>query len=285
LFGIPGDATAKPNTMSNSVTVAILGFSSFERATLDAFFRLTVRRPTRYVFEPLAHAAQLVLVDADMPELFKGAGIKARRCVFIGARAMPGALIHLPRPINMMSLLRQMDAALAPKTEAKPAAPAPVPLPATPRLMPADYGPDTVRGTTAMDHVLVVDDNDLALSFMAEVLGRYGYGVHLARSGEEALRRVSERHFEFVFMDVNMPGLNGHQSCKLIKNSPYAKGRTPPTVVMLTSRDRLADRLRGTLAGADHYLTKPLQRDALLRVVGARVVAQAADSDTVIGAY
>jgi two-component system, cell cycle response regulator len=115
------------------------------------------------------------------------------------------------------------------------------------------------------------------------VLGRYGFDVHLARSGEEALRRVAEQHFEFVFMDVNMPGMNGHQTTKLIKNSRYTPGRKPPTVVMLTSRDAMADKLRGTLAGCDAYLTKPLKREDLMKVVGDRLVVTNPESDTVQG--
>ena len=69
-------------------------------------------------------------------------------------------------------------------------------------------------------------------------------------------------------MDVNMPGIDGYQTCKLIKKRPYPAGRRAPKVVMLTSRGGMVDKMRGTLAGCDAYLTKPLQQEDLVRVIG-----------------
>ena len=135
-----------------------------------------------------------------------------------------------------------------------------------------------------MDHILVVDDSDIALRFMASNLQRFGFQVHLARSGAEAIERVARRHFEFVFLDVMMEGLDGFHTCKSIKRSTYPDNRPPPTVVMLTSRGTAVDRLRGTMAGADAYLTKPLQEAELLKVVGDREVALHAYADTAAAA-
>ena len=125
-----------------------------------------------------------------------------------------------------------------------------------------------------MDHILVVDDSDIALRFMAGNLERFGFVVHLARSGEEAIERTLSRHFAFVFMDVNMPGLDGFKTCKEIKRRRYEDGKRPPTIVMLTSRDTPIDKLRGTMAGSDAYLTKPLREAELLKVIGDREVSQ-----------
>jgi CheY-like chemotaxis protein len=131
-----------------------------------------------------------------------------------------------------------------------------------------------------LDHILVVDDSEIALRFMAKHLQRFGFQIHLATSGEEALRRVAERRFEFVFLDVRMEGLDGFQTCKAIKRADYPAGRAAPTVVMLTCLAGAADRLRGTMAGADAYLTKPLREVELLKLVGEREVARHAYADT-----
>ena len=147
-----------------------------------------------------------------------------------------------------------------------------------------DPARDPDRERPDMDHILVVDDSDIALRFMANNLQRFGFQVHLARSGAEAIERVARRHFEFVFLDVMMEGLDGFHTCKTIKRSTYPDDRPPPTVVMLTSRGTAVDRLRGTMAGADAYLTKPLREDELLKVVGDREVAKHAYADTAVAA-
>jgi two-component system, cell cycle response regulator len=151
---------------------------------------------------------------------------------------------------------------------AQPPRPAATP---TPPPAPAEPAP---AASTAMDHILVVDDSDIALRFMAGNLERFGFVVHLARSGEEAIERTLQRHFAFVFMDVNMPGLDGFRTCKEIKRRRYEGHQRPPTIVMLTSRDTPIDKLRGSMAGSDAYLTKPLREAELLKVIGDREVSQ-----------
>jgi two-component system, cell cycle response regulator len=304
--------------MGVSFAVSLIGFSAFERSTLEAFFRLAARRSPSYVHVADAASAQVVLVDADKPEALTDAQAVPQRSLYIGARGRDGQLAHLPRPINMMALLRLLDACVAqlPPAAAAPTAaaaaapsPAPAPAPATPtrpaplvaaaapaapkvvdlpapraaKTVPArlaDDGPKSVSMGSRFDNILVVDDSDVALRFMANCLGRFGFEVHLARSGEEALNRVAQEHFEFVFMDVTMPGLDGYQTCKLIKKRPYTDGRRAPTVVMLTSRGGLVDKMRGTLSGCDAYLTKPLQQEALLKVIGDRIVSDVREADT-----
>jgi two-component system, cell cycle response regulator len=320
--------------MNESHRVALIGFTAYERTTLEAFFRLSARRSPHYVHVAEPAAADAVLVDADLGSAVDEAMPHVRKCVFVGTKALPGALGHMARPLNMMALLKLLDQLLAapasPTPAAAPARPAPQSLSAAsvaskPASAPAPtlaerrsaprVGADElatsllgVRPTAAApapqplqppktasiselldrsivagrvlvnraDHILVVDDSDVALRFMANCLGRFGFEVQLAKSGEEALQRVSEDHFAFVFMDVNMPGIDGYQTCKLIKKRPYPEGRSAPAVVMLTSRGGMVDKMRGTLAGCDAYLTKPLQHTELMTVIGERLTKSGA---------
>jgi two-component system, cell cycle response regulator len=287
--------------MNASLPVSMVGFSAFERSTLEAFFRLAARRSPSYVHMADAAQAQILLVDADHADAVAYPQAVPGRCVYIGASGRTGQLAHMPRPINMMALLRLLDGcvtqlpqAVAPVAERVVAAPtvsvasaAPrvveLPVQRTAKTAPAkleDSAPKNERAVSRLDNILVVDDSDIALRFMANCLGRFGFDVHLARSGEEALNRVANEHFQFVFMDVTMPGLDGYQTCKLIKKRPYADGRRPPTVVMLTSRGGLVDKMRGTLSGCDAYLTKPLQQEALMKVIGDRIVSDVREADT-----
>jgi CheY-like chemotaxis protein len=126
--------------------------------------------------------------------------------------------------------------------------------------------PEPQAKAEQLDEILVVDDSDVALKFMQNRLTRYGFRAELAKSGEEALTRVSACSYKFVFLDVMMEGLDGYQTCRAIKQRKYASGRSP-VVVMLTSRGGSIDKIRGGLAGCDAYLTKPLNEVELLKVL------------------
>jgi two-component system, cell cycle response regulator len=117
-----------------------------------------------------------------------------------------------------------------------------------------------------LDHILVVDDSDIALKFMRNRLTRFGFRTDLANSGEEALGRLGVRPYKFVFLDVMMEGLDGYQTCRAIKQRKYGDEK-PPVVVMLTSRGGTIDKIRGTLAGCDAYLTKPLNERDLIAIL------------------
>jgi two-component system, cell cycle response regulator len=117
-----------------------------------------------------------------------------------------------------------------------------------------------------LDHILVVDDSDIALKFMRNRLTRFGFRTDLANSGEEALGRLGVRPYKFVFLDVMMEGLDGYQTCRAIKQRKYGEEK-PPVVVMLTSRGGTIDKIRGTLAGCDAYLTKPLNERDLIAIL------------------
>jgi CheY-like chemotaxis protein len=115
-------------------------------------------------------------------------------------------------------------------------------------------------------NILVVDDSDVALKFIHTRLSAFGFTVDKCTSGEEALVRVADGDYQFVFLDVMMEGLDGYQTCKAIKGRRYAGGK-PPVVVMLTSRGGTIDKVRGTFAGCDAYLTKPLDETKMLKVL------------------
>jgi two-component system cell cycle response regulator len=114
--------------------------------------------------------------------------------------------------------------------------------------------------------VLIVDDSDVALKYMQNRLRHFGYESDMAHSGDEALAMVSSKSYQFVFLDVMMQGLDGYQTCRAIKNNKARRG-PPPIVVMLTSRGGAFDKIRGTMAGCDAYMTKPLNEKQLTSVL------------------
>lgn len=112
--------------------------------------------------------------------------------------------------------------------------------------------------------ILVVDDDPNSLDIVRTYLESRGYAVATALDGKEALARLDEVKPAVVLLDVMMPGMDGWEVARLIKNHPqYGNVR----VVMLTARSDFADKYEGLRAGADDYLVKPIRLEEL----GARV--------------
>jgi two-component system response regulator MprA len=107
--------------------------------------------------------------------------------------------------------------------------------------------------------VLVVDDDPAVLDSLELVLQLDGFDVATAGDGREAIRAVALHRPDAVLLDVLMPGLDGLEVCRRMRDTG---DRTP--VLMLTARDEVRERVAGLEAGADDYLAKPFARDELL---------------------
>lgn len=337
--------------MSTPHKIVLIGFTSFERATFESFFRLAARRPPGYLLVSEPSEANLAVVNADDATTLRNvtANKPCAHVMLIGNTDGGTGWATQSRPLNLMKVLTTVEQLLngnsvpvaapsaapiayaaprvvsPPMQTAAPARPAftpaapvqrssaPAPL-ASSGAMPLSQAPavapqrtvilppapaavaapvaarsavrlgmsDTSREDSPLvggnsrpmnideeanvDHILVVDDSDIALKFMRNRLTRFGFRTDLVNSGEEALGRLNVRPYKFVFLDVMMEGLDGYQTCRAIKQRKYTEGK-PPVVVMLTSRGGTIDKIRGTLAGCDAYLTKPLNERDLIAIL------------------
>jgi len=109
--------------------------------------------------------------------------------------------------------------------------------------------------------ILVVDDDEDQRRVLALLLRRFGFKVTTAADGPAALEMVSIEEPDVILLDVNMPGLNGFEVCQRIKRNPETR-LTP--VVLVTTLTATEDRVRGIEAGADDFLSKPIDRNELL---------------------
>src|SRR3712207_9278216 len=100
--------------------------------------------------------------------------------------------------------------------------------------------------------VLVVDDDPAVRDSLRRSLAFEGYTVTNAADGEEALAAVATQRPDAVVLDLQMPRLDGLETCRRLR----AAGEDVP-ILMLTARDRTSDRVTGLDAGADDYLPKP----------------------------
>jgi two-component system alkaline phosphatase synthesis response regulator PhoP len=113
--------------------------------------------------------------------------------------------------------------------------------------------------------ILVVDDDPNAIDIVRTYLEAQGYHVSTARDGKEALSKLDDVRPALVLLDVMMPGMDGWEVARVIKNHPQFGHTT--RVVMLTARSDYTDKHEGLRAGADDYLVKPIQ----LAELGERV--------------
>jgi len=112
--------------------------------------------------------------------------------------------------------------------------------------------------------VLIADDEASLRLLVAATLEDERFQITEAKDGTSALAMARAEHPDLVLLDVAMPGLDGLEVCRMIKQDPALAGTT---VVMLTAKAQEVDRRRGLEAGADAYLTKPFSPLELLRLV------------------
>lgn len=112
--------------------------------------------------------------------------------------------------------------------------------------------------------VLVVDDSPTIRKIVELTLRREGYEVAGAESGVTALAAVADRTPDLILLDVMLPNLNGYQICQLLKRNSRCKA---VPVVMLSGKDGMFDKMKGRLAGAADYVTKPFDAKKLVATV------------------
>jgi CheY-like chemotaxis protein len=176
------------------------------------------------------------------------------------ASAATPVIPPMPAPV----LMSAPTPVTAPVAAAPLAAAAPV-TPVAPTAVP------TPRHEEHNFRVLAVDDSPLMRTFLQNKLQPYGIHPEFASSGEEALFKISKQHFDMIFLDVMLPGMDGYDVCKMIKKN---KDNALMKVVMLTSKDKTFDKIRGTMAGCDGYLTKPVDELKLRAIIERHTVTR-----------
>jgi putative two-component system response regulator len=109
--------------------------------------------------------------------------------------------------------------------------------------------------------ILIVDDESSARAALETLLRREGYDVRDAADGRSALAACSDFKPDLILLDILMPGIDGFEVCRRIKETPETR-LTP--VVLITGLSDTEDRIRGITAGADDFLSKPIDINELL---------------------
>jgi two-component system KDP operon response regulator KdpE len=111
--------------------------------------------------------------------------------------------------------------------------------------------------------ILIVDDDPQLRRVLRMTLVAQGYEVSDVTTGDEALEKMRADHFDLVLLDMNMPGIGGLETCRLIRSSSSV------AIIMITVRDAERDKVQALDAGADDYVTKPFRMPELLARIRA----------------
>ena len=110
-------------------------------------------------------------------------------------------------------------------------------------------------------HILVVDDVAKNVKLLADVLAVKGFRISTAASGEEALRSVANDPPDLILLDVMMPGISGYDVCRRLRADPQ---HAILPIVLVTALDPAKERITGLDAGADDFLSKPINQAELM---------------------
>jgi len=117
------------------------------------------------------------------------------------------------------------------------------------------------RSPAGDGHVLVVDDSPENTKLLSDILRAEGYRVSTASFGHEALATIALDAPDLVLLDVMMPGMSGYEVCRRLRSND---GTSLLPVVLVTALDTVEERVKGIEAGADDFLTKPVNRAEML---------------------
>jgi phosphate regulon transcriptional regulator PhoB len=137
-----------------------------------------------------------------------------------------------------------------------------------------------VINTTMNNKILIVDDEPDIVDLVSYNLKKDGFRVTTASDGEQALHKVRKDKFDLVVLDLMLPGIQGVELCRIIRNDPNTAD-TP--IIMLTAKGEEVDRVIGLESGADDYMTKPFSSKeliarikAVLRITGEKATREKA---------
>ena len=118
-------------------------------------------------------------------------------------------------------------------------------------------------------NILVVDDEESIVEFIKMGLEAEGYTIYTAYDGIEAIAKAKEINPQIIILDVMLPGMDGFEVCSEIKKCIKTSVKT--SIIMLTAKDEIDDRVRGLDLGADDYMVKPFSFKELVARINARV--------------
>src|SRR5436190_10064853 len=121
------------------------------------------------------------------------------------------------------------------------------------------------------DRILLVDDDATNLDVLRHTLDGRGYRLFVTRNGESAIEVARRVHPLLILLDVVMPGIDGYETCRRLKDDPNTR---EAAVIFLSALDDTKDKVRGLQVGAVDFVSKPFQRDEVIARVNTHLTLQ-----------
>lgn len=109
--------------------------------------------------------------------------------------------------------------------------------------------------------ILVVEDNETNQMVIEGILSQMGYDVDIAENGKEGVNKVEQNHYDLIFMDMQMPVMDGLEATRLLRQMEYKDAYHVPPIVALTANAMKGDKERCFDAGMSDYISKPIRKD------------------------
>lgn len=254
-----------------SYRIEVRGFPELEKRMLSSTFRLTARRAISYeVINSPEQKPDAYLINADDDAIVHAflvehaPNLMQTPFILIGRNKPQSELTFLAKPIDWIRLFDMLDGQMQKLVQApiRSSLSSPLVSPNAPDVIVEHRQQSEVE--KPKERVLVVDDSATIRGFMRIKLAPFHFETDFAENGEQAIQMAQSKSYTCIFLDIMMPGIDGYEVCKRLKNDPQTKHSA---IVMLTSKSSFVDKMRGTWAGCDEYLYKPVSEAELLSTI------------------
>lgn len=248
--------------MTKNLKVGLRGFSEKNAEKLEKIFQATGNRERAYSIAKLTDRTDLLIVCIDEKAYFDGkspidAMDPETPVVTVGRSDQPEVSdYHIQGLLLATRVIRVLDQVKIPARN-RPAISSNEQAPEA-----GCYAADanSAEDKTYAHAVLVVDDSELMRKAIALELAKASLplSVDFAESGEQALVKAAAKTYDFLFLDVMMPDMDGYETCGRIRQIAGMK-KTP--IIMLSAKASPLDEVKGVMAGCTNYITKPIKSD------------------------
>lgn len=258
--------------LPSRIKVKFFGFSEKDIARFSKIFDLPRENKRLYSVSSNDADVKMVIVNtnvSDAIQQFKDFRSQhpSIAIITIGPKKSRHHLSGMLMPSSVLKVLdvtpvaRTTGVAPQPAHDSTPQPPPTVSTPTPPEVQIATTALASPETSSQQDNyqALVVDDSEMMQKAVSIEIKNiiFEIDIDFASSGEEALERVNAKQYDLIFLDIVMPGIDGFETCTIIRKKPNMK-KTP--VIMLTSKQAALDELKGVLSGCTSYLTKPVNR-------------------------
>jgi signal transduction histidine kinase/DNA-binding response OmpR family regulator len=137
----------------------------------------------------------------------------------------------------------------------------------------AQYESNAVRMPAGEARVLIAEDHPVNHFLLQRVLEKIGFShIDIAENGEEAVTRSAAHRYDIIFMDCQMPKMDGYEATRVIRRREQAGQVEPSLIIAMTANAMAGDRQAGLAAGMNEYLSKPLDPVRLKSILGRWIV-------------